>query len=139
MNGSISSNKTSSILSACHQTNEQWCLPNSFVIQHTQLLKWHLIRGIEQAFYLRLIVFFKSTFSSLPFSHVNGSPAIFTDAYSFTVCLQVVRGMWMLSEESRIHEPDEQEENVWKTNCSMQMRGKRQKGSELVSESFSLE
>lgn len=45
---------------------------NGFVVQHTHLLKWHLISRIEQLFYIRLIGFFESTFSSLSFCLANG-------------------------------------------------------------------
>ncbi len=73
----------------CHQTNKQ-CLPNDFVVQHTRLLKWHLIRSIEQPFYMRLIGFFESTFSSLSFCLANGFTATAMHIH-FTGSLKIVR------------------------------------------------
>lgn len=85
------SHKIQSIpLLACHQTNKQYCLPNGFVVQHTRLLKWHLIRGIEQPFYMRLIGFFESTFSSLSFCLANGFTAKAMHIH-FTGSLKIVR------------------------------------------------
>jgi len=59
-------------LPGCQQANEQQCLPNGFVVQHTGLLKWHLITATEAPFYKRLIAFFESTFSSLSFCVAYG-------------------------------------------------------------------